>query len=118
MLNPFMILSKQSEVVLTHFRWKIHITNSLAILMMRFDDISDSLPSGPLRAQCSALKNAPHQRSPDIVDVGLTQQAAVRIHRKCEATGIGKQSRRIAQFLMQYLEQLESSAAYQCVPLG
>ena len=68
-LNPFMILSKQSEVVLTHFRWKIHITNSLAILMMRFDDISDSLPYGPLRAQCSALKNALHKRSPDIVDV-------------------------------------------------
>ena len=64
-----MILSKQSEVVLTHFRWKIHITNSLAILMMRFDDISDSLPYGPLRAQCSALKNALHKRSPDIVDV-------------------------------------------------
>ena len=39
--------------------------------MMRFDNISDSLPSGPLRAQCSALKNAFHQRSPDIVDVGL-----------------------------------------------
>ena len=75
MLNPFMILSKQSGVVLTHFWWKIHITNSLAIVMMRFDDISDSLLSAPLRAQCSALKNALHQRSPDIVDVHKLQSA-------------------------------------------
>jgi len=26
MLNPFVLFSKQSEVVLTHFRWKIIIS--------------------------------------------------------------------------------------------
>ena len=44
--------------------------------MMRFDDISDSLPSEPLRAECRALKNGVHQRSPDIVDVHNKLQSA------------------------------------------
>ena len=37
--------------------------------MMMFDDISDSLQPGPLYAQCSAMKDALHKPSPDMVDL-------------------------------------------------
>ena len=83
-----------------------HITNSLAILMMKFDDISDSLPPGPLRAQCSALKNALHQRSPAMVGEYNKLQSAYLENVKPleEEKNLGE----LAQFLMQYLEQVES----------
>ena len=83
-----------------------HITNSLAILMMRFDDISESLQSGPLRAHCNALKDALHQRSSDMVDKYNTLQSAYRekVEPLEEERGLGE----LSQFLMQYLEQVES----------
>jgi len=65
---------------------------------MRFDDISDSLPSGPLRAQCIALKNALHRRSPDIVDVYNNLQSVYTENVKPleEENNLGE----LAQFLM------------------
>ena len=83
-----------------------HITNCLAILMCRFDDISHSLQTEPLRAQCCDLKNALHQSSPDIVDMynNLQSSYAKNVKPLEEGKNIGE----LAQFFMQYLEQVES----------
>ena len=42
------------------------ITTSLAIMMMGFDAILSALPHGHLHIQCSTLKKARHERSPDM----------------------------------------------------
>ena len=42
------------------------ITTSLAIMMMGFDAILSALQHGHLRVQCSTLKKACRERSPDM----------------------------------------------------
>ena len=83
-----------------------HITTSLAIMMMRFDAISAALPPGPLRVQCSALKKALHERSPDMVEIYNNLQSSYSENVKPleDEKVIGE----LTHFLMQYLEQVES----------
>ena len=45
-----------------------HVTTSLAIMMMMFDSILSDVPHANLRGQCSTLKKALHERSPDMVE--------------------------------------------------
>ena len=84
-----------------------HIVNSLAILMMRFDQISHSLPSEPLHAKCMALKNALHQRSPDIVDAFNNLESTYKENIKSELEEVSNLGD-LAQFFMLYLKQVES----------
>lgn len=82
-----------------------HITNSLAIMMMKFDAISTEISPGPLHAQCDALKTALHQRSPDMIKVYKDLESSyiqnIKPHEE-NCTG------ELAQFLMLYLQQVES----------
>ena len=45
-----------------------HVKSSLAIMMMMFDSILSDVPHANLRGQCSTLKKAIHERSPDMVE--------------------------------------------------
>ena len=51
------------------------ITTSLAIMMMRVDAILSAIPNGYLRVQCSTIKNARHERSPDMAKTTLTRKS-------------------------------------------
>ena len=78
---------------------------SLVIIMMRFDAISSAFPQGSLHGQCTALRKALHERSPDMVDIYENIQSRYSTNLKpCEGDDRGE----LAQFLMQYLEQVES----------
>jgi hypothetical protein len=83
-----------------------HITTSLAIMMMKFDSILSALQTGPLHVQCASLKKALHERSPDMVEIYHNIQSwysgNLKPHEQSEDI------RELAQFLMQYLEQVES----------
>ena len=46
-----------------------HVTNSLAIMMMKFDAIASANPAGPFHVQCTALKKALHERSSNMVEI-------------------------------------------------
>ena len=46
-----------------------HITNSLAILMLRFDAIFSNLLGDPLCMQCIDLKDKLHEWEPEIVEI-------------------------------------------------
>jgi hypothetical protein len=83
-----------------------HITTSLAIMMMRFDTIfSAHLPEN-LCVQCGAFKKALHQCSPEMIEIYDNIQswysANIKPHEDKE------DNRDFAQFLMQYLEQVDS----------
>ena len=56
------MLAKHTSAVLS----TTDITISLAIMMMRFDAILSALSCGHLSVQCSTLKKARHERSPDM----------------------------------------------------
>lgn len=53
-----------------------HITTSLAIMMLRFETILSTLPPGPLRLNSVSLKEALHERSPDMVEIYNQMQSS------------------------------------------
>ena len=69
-----------------------HITTSLAIMMMRYDTIFTSHPPEALRDQCTALRNALQDRSPDMSDIYDDIQAMSNHMRKQERTHQSLQS--------------------------
>ena len=83
-----------------------HITTSLAIMMMRFDSIFSATQTGPLRVQCAAFKKALHERSPDTVKIydDIQSKFSENLELHAEGEDIGE----LAQFFIQYLEQVES----------
>ena len=84
-----------------------HITTSLAIMMMRYDAIFTSHPPEALRDQCTALRNALHDRSPDMSDIydDILSMYSGNVKPHEEA---GEDTPELAEFLTQYLEQVES----------
>ena len=83
-----------------------HITNCLAIMMMRFDAIQAKLPPGPLQTQCNALRTALHKRSEEIGaifdEVQTSYTETIKPLENEDHPG------ELAQFLVNYLEQVES----------
>ena len=83
-----------------------HIINALAIMMMKFDAIIDKNPSGPLCLQCVELKKALHERDPKMLAIfeDIQSYYTSQIQEKENEQEAGE----LAQFLDQYLEQIES----------
>jgi len=83
-----------------------HLTTSLAIMMMKLESISPGPPPEALRAQCDAFKKALHTRSPDMVKLygDIHSWYSQKVKPQQADTGEGK----LAHFLIQYLEQVES----------
>ena len=83
-----------------------HITTSLAIMLLQFDAILSTIPKGPVRIQCIALKDKLHERNPETVETFEEIQSwyAANIKPLEDDKGIGE----FAQFLSQYLGQVES----------
>lgn len=81
-----------------------HITTSLAIMMLKFDAISSSLPPGPLHASCAALRESLHARRPDMVEIfdGIQSKYSEVI------TTDGEDAGDLALFLTRYIEQVDS----------
>ena len=76
----------------------------LAIMMMSFDNILVALTHGHLRVQCSTLKKARHEPSPNMElynDIESCYLINIKPH---EGDDIGEP----AQFIMQYIEQVET----------
>ena len=85
-----------------------HITNYLAILMMRFDAISSSLDLEALCDKCPSFKQALHDRCPDMVELyGEIESWYSEQVKPWE----DKQQGELAQFFSLYLEQLEALLA-------
>lgn len=84
-----------------------HIMTSLAIMIMRFDAIFYAVPSGPLCVQCADLKKALHECSTDMVENNNDIQSLYSGHLKPYEEG-EKYIGELAQFLTQYIEQVES----------
>ena len=82
-----------------------HTTNSMAIMMMMFDATNVSLE--PVRDKCVSLKKAVHDRSPEMQDKYNEIQSWYTEHIKPQEeipTAYGE----LAQYLLQYLEQVEN----------
>ena len=77
---------------------------SLVIIMMRFDAISSAFPQGSLHGQCTTLRKALHERSPDMVDIDENIQSGYSTNLKSHE---GDDRGELSQFLMQYLVQVE-----------
>ena len=45
-----------------------HITTSLAIMMLQFDEVLSIKAKDPVHTQCIALKDKLHNRNPDMVE--------------------------------------------------
>ena len=83
-----------------------HITNILAILMLRFDAIFSNLSEDPICMQCIDLKDKLHERQPKVVEIFGEIQAWYTENVKPleDKQDIGE----FAEFLLKYLEQVES----------
>ena len=83
-----------------------HITNSLAIVMLRFDAIFSNLSEDPICMQCIDLKDKLHERQPEVVEIFGEIQAWYTENVKPleDKQDIGE----FAEFLLKYLEQVES----------
>lgn len=83
-----------------------HITTSLAIMMLRFDAILSTLPKGPVTSQCNDLKDKLHERNPEMVETFEEIQSwySENVKPLEDEKDIGE----FAQFLTQYLYQVES----------
>ena len=83
-----------------------HITNSLAILMLRFDAIFPNLSEDPICMQFIDLKDKLHERQPEVVEIFGEIQAWYTENVKPleDKQDIGE----FAEFLLKYLEQVES----------
>ena len=83
-----------------------HISNALAIVMMKFEVVGDEILSDDLRLQCQDLKKALHERDPKIVkmfeDVQILYTEKILDKVQCQGKGD------LAQYFDQYLEQLEN----------
>jgi hypothetical protein len=81
-----------------------HITNSLALLMLKFETVASALPE-TLPFQCSTFKEALHQRDSSIgtlyAELENTYFSDVKPHEDSLEHGD------LAQFFMRYLEQVE-----------
>lgn len=84
-----------------------HIVTSLAIMMLRFKDNFSVVTPGPVRVQCTALKKALHKRSPEMVEIFNNIQSRYSGNLKLYKED-GEDLGELAQFLLHYLEQVES----------
>lgn len=73
---------------------------------MKFDAIYSELPLGPLQTQCLSFKKSLHERSPEMVEIFESIQSWYAGNIKPGEDR--KEHGKLALFLLQYLEQVES----------
>ena len=84
-----------------------HVTNSLAIMMMKFDAIASANPAGPFHVQCTDRKKALHERSSNMVEIFNETLSLYTQHIKPHED---EDKGELAQFLTLYVEQARAQS--------